>query len=272
MLVAILSGITTLMGVRVIEAATELARVNSTVITLEDFNKKYRENLKYFQIKFPTKKNVLDDLIKRELAIQEAKKSGLDKDPDVIDRMNTVLFHSFIDKKLGKEFENINISDADAKAYYTKFPELRTSHIFVAVRPDATPEQQRKAYEKIKEIQDKYLRDGKMSFAEVAQRHSEGIAAPMGGDIDYMNKDKLDQTYYDAAVKLKSPGKVSGIIRTQFGYHIVKLTAVRPWEEVDKPMIKRAVFEERKAEIFERYMTQLRSSSKVSVKSELLGE
>ena len=253
-----------------LHAATELARVNNTVISLEEFNKKYNENLKFFQFKAPSRKNVLDDLIKRELGIQEARRLGLDKDPEVMERMNTVLYHAVLEKRLSKEFEAIHVTDEEAKEYYAKFPEIRTSHIFVGLRPDAKPEDVRKAQEKIKKIHDQYLKDGKTSFAEVAQRYSEGVAAPMGGDIDYQTKDKLDPVYYDTALKLRSPGKVSGIIRTQFGYHIVKLTAVRPWDEVDKAQVKRLVFDERRAQIFEKYMAQLRQQAKVSVHSELL--
>jgi parvulin-like peptidyl-prolyl isomerase len=255
-------------------AATELAKVNSTVITLEDFNKKYKENLKFFQFKAPNKANVLDDLIKRELGVQEAKKLGLDKDPAVLDRINTVIYHALLDKKLSKDFENIHITDEEAKAFYASNPEVRTSHIFVGVKPDATPDQDKAAYSKIKKINDDYLRpglkDGKMSFAEVAQRFSEGVAAPMGGDIDYQTKDKLDPTYYDNAIKLRTPGKISGIVRSQFGYHIIKLTAIRPWEEVDKAQVKRMLFEQRRNEIFEKYMGQLRHQAKVSIKNELL--
>ena len=256
-----------------VAAATELARINGAVITLEDFNKKYRENLKFYnQWKAPTKNGVLDDLIKRELGVQEAKHLGLDKDPEVVDRVNTVLYHALLEKKLSKEVEAIHIADEEAKDFYSKNPELRTSHIFVQVRPDATREQDKKAFDKIKRIQDEYLRDGKMSFAEVAQRFSEGVAAPMGGDIDYQTRDKLDPTFYKTAVELKTPGRVSGIVRSQFGYHIIKLTAVRPWEEVDKAQVKRLLFDERRAQIFERYMVQLKGQSKISVKSELLKE
>ena len=251
-------------------AATELARINSTVITLESFNKKYRENLKYFQFKIPTKQGMLDEMIKRELGVQEAKKLGVDRDPEVIDQMNTVLYHALINKKLSKEFDAIHITDDETKGYYSKNPEIRTSHIFVALAPDATPDQVKKAYAKIKKIQDDYLRDGKMGFAEVAQHYSEGSAAPMGGDLDYQTRDKLDPAYYEAAWRLRSPGKVSGIVRTQFGYHIIKLTAVRPWEEVDKAQIKRMLFDERRASIFEKYMDQLRAHARVSVKKELL--
>jgi parvulin-like peptidyl-prolyl isomerase len=263
-------GIALLAASRAATAATELAKVGTTSISLEDFNKKYKENLKFFQFKAPTKKDVLEDIIKRELGIQEAKKAGLDKDPDVIDRMNTVLYHALLDKKLSKEFDGIHVTDGEAKEYYAKYPEIRTSHIFVACRADLPPDEQKACYEKIKKINDESLRDGKMGFAEAAQRFSESAAAPMGGDIDYQTKDKLDPLYYDTALKLKTPGKISSIFRTEAGYYIVKLTAVRPWEEADKAQIKRIVFDERRTQIYDKYMTTLRKQAKVTVNSELI--
>jgi parvulin-like peptidyl-prolyl isomerase len=252
------------------QSATELARVNGSVITLEDFNKKYQENLKFFQYRAPTRTSVLEDLIKRELGIQEAKKEGIDKDPEVVDRMNTVLYHAFLDKKLSKEFENIKVSDEEARSFYEKNPEVRTSQIFIGVPPNAKPEDVRRAKEKITEIEEQDLRDGKMSFAEVAQRYSEGPAAPMGGDIDYQSKDKLDPVYYETALKLHTPGRTSGIIRTQFGFHIIKLTAIRPWEDADKAQVKRMVFDEKRTAIFDHYMNQLKAQAKVSSHPELL--
>lgn len=256
----------------ILQAATELARVNNSVITLEDFNRKYQENLKFFQFKAPSRKSVLDDLIKRELGVQEAKKEGLDRDPEVIDRMNTVLYHALLDKKLNKEFEGIKVSDEDAKANYEKAPEIRTSHIFVAVPPTANPAEVKKAYDKIKRIVDQYLRDGKMSFAEVAQTQSEGAAAPMGGDIDWQTPDKLDPTYYKTALALRQPGKVSDIVRSQFGYHVIKLTGIRPWEDADKAQAKRVLYEEKRTQIFDHFMTSLRAKSNVKIHNELLKE
>jgi parvulin-like peptidyl-prolyl isomerase len=263
--------VTAVLGAKAIQAATELARINGTVISLEDFNKRYKESLKYFQFKAPTKKNVLDEIIKRELGIQEAKKDGLDKDPEVIDRMNTVLYQALLDKKLNKQFDAINVTDSEAESYYEKNPEIRTSHIFIAVRPDATKEEAQKAFNKIRDIQSKDLAPGKMSFAEVAQKFSEGVAAPNGGDIDYQTRDKLDPAYYAAALKL-GMNQVSGIIRSQFGYHIIKLTGKKSWEDVDHPTVKRAVFDQERQAIFERYMAQLRNQGKVTVHAELLGQ
>jgi len=255
--------------VHAVGAITELAKVNSTSISLEEFNKKYNENKKFFSLRAPTKQSVLEDLIKLELGVQEAKRLGLEKDPDVQDRMKMVLYHALLDRQLSKEFENIHVSDEEAKEYYSRSPEIRTSHIFVAVSKGANAELEKAALDKIKKIRDGDLKKGKMSFAEVAQRNSEGAAAAMGGDVDFQTRDKLDPAYYNAAVKLKK-GQVSDIVRTEFGYHIIKLTDVRPWEDVDKAQVKRLVFDEKRAQIFEHYMTKLKAQAKVSVHPELL--
>lgn len=263
------SGVFAIFGlVTAIHAATQLASVNGTVITLEDFNKRYKESLKFFQLGAPSKETVLNDLVKRELAIQEARRSGLDKDPEVVERMNTVLYHALIEKKLSKDFEQIQISDADAQSYYEKNPEVRTSHIFVALAPNAPIDDVNKAKARINDAV-KQLKEGK-SFAEVAQRHSEGPSAPMGGDLDYQTRDKLDPAYYEAALKLKTAGKVSEVIRTQFGFHIIKLTGLRPWDQADKAQVKRQLFDQRRQQAFDRYMDQLKKQSKVTVNSALL--
>lgn len=250
-------------------AETELARVGGTSISLEEFNRRYQENMRFFQFKAPSKEAVLDDLIKRELGVQEARRAGLEKDPVVQERINTVLYQALLDKQLGKAFEGIRVTDEEAKAHYSKNPEIRTSHIFVTVPPTATQEQVAAAKERITKILKEDLKGG-ASFSEVAQKRSEGPAAAMGGDIDFKTRDALDPAYYEAALQLKTPGKVSDIVRTRFGFHIIKLTAVRSWEDADQVQAKRQVFETKRAALFEKYIAGLRSQSKVSVRKELL--
>jgi parvulin-like peptidyl-prolyl isomerase len=251
-------------------ANVEVAKIGSRVITQEEFNKRYEENSKYFAGRMPSKKAVMEDLIKRELGIMEAKKLGLDKDPEVQERINTVLFNSFVEKRLGKDFEKIAISDDDARSWYDRNPEVRTSHIFVSVPPGATPDAEKAALAKLQKIREDHLKPGKMSFSEIAQKYSEGIAASIGGDLDYQFKDKLDPTYYQTAVALKTVGKTSEIVRSAFGYHIVRLTGLRPWREVDKGIVKRMAFEERRQRVFDDYMAGLRKSANVTIKEELL--
>ena len=250
-------------------AATELAKVNGKVITLEEFNKKYEALRPLYQAKVPTKQIVLEDLVKRELGIQEAKKLKLDQDPEVIEEINTVLYQAVLRKQLQAKFEKISITDTDARAWYNKNPEIRTSHIFVPLAPGASKEEEASAMKRIREIQDKELKSGK-SFAEVAQKFSEGVAVPMGGDIDYQGKAQLDPAYYDAALALKTPGKVSGIVRSQMGFHILKLTAIRPWGEVDPAAIRQDVFNERKQGLFDTYMKDLRAKAQITVKNDLV--
>ena len=244
--------------------ATEIAKVNGRVITLEEFNRKFPLLQPLYTNKVATKQDVLDDLIKRELGVQEARRQNIEKDPEVQEEIQTVLYQALLKKSLAKEFDKITVSDKEAEAWYEKYPEVRTSHIFMQVTPGASKADEQKAYARIKEIQDKELKGGK-SFAEVAQKFSEGVAAPMGGDIDFQGKDRLDPNYYQTALALKKPGNVSGIIRSQFGYHIIKLTAIRPWVDANKAAVKNQIFSERKTALFEKYMKDLRGRSQVSV-------
>lgn len=250
-------------------AAVELARVNGKVITLEEFNKKYQELLPLLQTKIPSRQTVLEDMIKREAGVQEARRLKLDQDPAVQDELESVLFQALLRKQLAKDIEKIQITDSDARAIYTKSPDVRTSHIFIAVAPGATKEEEAVAQKTLKDIQTRELSSGK-SFSEVAQKFSEGVAAPMGGDIDYQSKAQLDPTYYSTALSLRTPGKVSGIVRSQFGYHIIKLTAIRPWNEVDPSVVKQEIFNSRKQSLFDRYVSGLRSKAQVQVKNNLI--
>lgn len=250
-------------------AETTLARVNGKVITLEEFNQSYQNSLKYLQVQAPDKETYLGELIKRELGIQEAKRIGLEKDAVVKERLDTVLYNALIEKKLTKKIEKISVSDSDAKRFLKKNPEIRTSHILVTVSPKATKKEEKEALKKIKEIYSKHIRPKKMSFSEVAQRYSEGISAPMGGDIDFRAREDLDPAYYAAAIKLRVGG-LSQVVRSKFGYHIIKLTEKRSWSNVNHGKVKQRVFQEKRKQLFENYMNSLRRKSKVTINAKLI--
>lgn len=251
-------------------AKSVLAKINGTSLTLEDFNARYAENSRFFQFSAPDRKSVLEDIIKRELVVQEARRLGLEKNPAVAERINTVLYQAALDRQLGKDVEKITVTDAEAKSYYAGNPEIRTSHIFAALPPGASPEMEKAARSRLEEALKELKKGG--SFAEIAQQRSEGPTAPMGGDVDYKTRDALDPTYYAAALKLQKPGRITDIVRTPFGLHIIKLTAIRPWDETDHGQVKRQIFEQKRARIFESYVAGLRKKAKVSVNASLLKE
>ena len=252
-------------------AITEAAKVNDKVITLEQVNAHFSELSRNGNSAINTKKAALDDLIKKEAAIQEAKKIKLDQDPAILERINSVLFYALLEKKLGSEFEKITLSDAETKNWYEKNPEIRTSHIFVALPADASSEEEQKAAAKINQALAE-VKAGKMSFAEAAQKISEDPSANAGGDIDYRMKDRLDPTYYKAAIKLGKAGDLSSLIRTPFGLHVIRLTGKHSWIEVDRNRVKRIILEERRQDLVARYLNDLRQKAKVSVNDRAIKE
>lgn len=247
-----------------------VAKINNKTITVDYLNQKYNEAVKNTQSFNLSKQTILDDLIKRELGIQEARRIGLDKDPEILDRMNTILYQALLEKTLSKEIEKIEITEDDLKNYYRLNPEIRTSHIFLAVPSTASKKEEKEIFSRISEIKNKELVSNKLSFAEVAQKFSEGIAAPLGGDLDYRTKDQLDPDYYQAALKLNKPGVISGIVRTRYGYHIIKLTNIRLWKDVNKNKIKQLVFEERRKQLFDNYLRSLQKNASITTNLSLI--
>ena len=250
-------------------ADAELARINNVAIKLEDFNKKYEDNIKFFTLNPPKKLDVLEDLIKRELGVQEFYSLKLDKDPMIKERIETFIFNILIEKQIGQKIQKIDITDDAARKFYEKNPMLRTSHIFVALPPNAKEGDEKKAYQKIKKIESEHLQKGQ-DFGLVAQKFSEGPTSAIGGDLDYQSRVGLDPVYYESALALKTPGRVSGIIRSSVGYHIIKLTAVKTWFDVDHALIKRQVYDVAKKKIFDDYMQKLRDKAVVIVNPGLI--
>jgi len=130
-----------------------------------------------------------------------------------------------IDKEVA---EKVTVSDAEVKDYYDKnldkfkHPEqVRASHILVKVSPDDKAEQKAEARKKIEDIQKKLQAGG--DFDALAKENSDCPSKVKGGDLGYFDREAMVKPFSDAAFALK-PGETSGIVETQFGYHIVRLT------------------------------------------------
>ncbi|EEM56033.1 MULTISPECIES: peptidylprolyl isomerase [Bacillus cereus group] len=106
--------------------------------------------------------------------------------------------------------EHLKIQDKDLKALYEqKKPEIRVSHILVSDETLA------------KDIKSKI--DSGEDFGSLAKEFSQDIATKeKGGDIGYFKEGDMVQAFQDAARKLKV-GEVSQPVKTDFGYHVIKL-------------------------------------------------
>ncbi len=116
---------------------------------------------------------------------------------------------------------------------------IRISHIGRKINPKATPEDTLKLYNEMKAVLDS-LKMG-FDFGELAKRHSDDkVANQRNGDSGYYPRGRthreIDQFIFNAKV-----GDISDIIRTRWGYHIVKVTEivpVKPFEEVVEELSK----------------------------------
>ena len=135
--------------------------------------------------------------------------------------------------------KNLTVPEDDLKKYYTEnekrytTPEERkVSQILVAADKDAPKADREKAKAKVEGLLVE-LRKDPSKFAEVAQKHSDDdTTAKNGGAMEFFGHGALLdlKPFEEAAFKLK-PGEISGAVETNFGYHLIKLDAVRGGEK-----------------------------------------
>ncbi len=232
-------------------------------LSKDEFDRRYNENIKYFKFTAPTKTNVLNDIIKFELGVMEAKKRGLDKKPMIIERMNTVLYQALVEDALSGKFKKIKVSDKDVANFCKSYPEVRTRHIYVPLRMNPLESEEKAARKKIAAALSE-LKKGK-DFVKVVAEHSDGYATTSGGDLGYQMKDKLDPSYYDAALKLKNDEYTKTPVRSQFGLHVIKLIGKRSCSEINTAEWKRMIYDEKRAKVFNDFLRGLRKRAKVEV-------
>ncbi|MEO0335433.1 MAG: hypothetical protein AAF202_03515, partial [Pseudomonadota bacterium] len=114
-----------------------VATVGTKKITLAEFKKKFKD-VKQNSINPPKPEVFLEDLIRFEMGVQEAEKINLRNDPIVKERFKQEMYKALLEKKLGKQVENIKVNEKEMRRWYKKNPELRLSHILIEFSPTAT--------------------------------------------------------------------------------------------------------------------------------------
>ncbi|MBB5503959.1 SurA N-terminal domain-containing protein [Paraburkholderia atlantica] len=156
---------------------------------------------------------------------------------------------------------SVQPSDADLKKYYDDNiahfrteGEVRASHILIAAPKDASTADKAKAKQKAEELLAQ-LKAHPDQFAQIAQQNSQDPgSASKGGDLGYFGRGMIagGQAFDDAVFALKKD-EISGIVQTDFGFHIIKVTEV-------KPAVTKS-FDEVKDQIAKEVKTQLASKA-----------
>jgi len=245
-----------------IVSAQVIATVGNKKITKKLFDQKYSE-LKKNVFNPPTPRVFLEDLIKFEVGVQEAKKRNLQNDPIVKDKFNQELYKALLEKSLGKNIQNIKVTEGEMRRFYRLNPEIKTSHILIQFKPNSTNKEIAIAQKRANEIY-KEVRKSKRSFAELVKLYSDdSISKRTGGDIGFQTGVSLAPTYYNAAKKLKV-GSISKPIRTRFGFHIIKLTGLQKYKDANQRQVRAAVFDTKRKAEFEKFFKKL--NRKYSIK------
>ncbi len=208
----------------------------------------------------PVTPEVLDqikqELIAREIFMQEARKRGLDASDDFKTQLELAR-QTILIRQLFADFQKKNpVTEADIKAEYDKFAaanggkEYRARHILVETEADA------KAL--IAEIK----KGG--SFEELAKKASKDPGSGAnGGDLDWAAAGSYVPEFSDAMVKLAKGQLTEAPVKTQFGFHIIRVDDVReaqlpPFEQV-KAQIAQQLLQQKLA----KYQDDLRGKAKV---------
>ena len=204
---------------------------------------------------------VREDLIRREILMQEADKKGLAADPDVQAQLDRARQQVLIGALAQDWFKSHPPSDADIRAQYdilvkeTGGKEYKARHILVEKEADA------------KAIIAKLKAGGK--FEDLAKQSKDPGSAANGGDLDWAPASTYVKEFSDALTKLQKGQYTQTPVKTQFGWHVIRLDDVReakiPSYEEAKPQIAAAMMANQQWQQakFEEMLKDLRDKAKV---------
>ncbi|RNC66635.1 MAG: peptidylprolyl isomerase [Desulfuromonadales bacterium] len=227
---------------------------------IKDLDKKVQEKIAQNKARFPSPAEY-------EKALKEMEMS--EKDVEAFAREDMI-----INNLIETEFvAKTKITDEEAKKFYDdnidkfKQPEtVRASHILIGADQKATAEDKKKARVKADEIAKKLK--GGADFAELAKKESSCPSSAQGGDLGTFGKGQMVPEFEKATFALK-PGETSGVVETQFGYHIIKLTEKKDaqtvkFEEVKERIVQYLTQQKVQKEIAG-YVSELRNKGKVEI-------
>jgi peptidyl-prolyl cis-trans isomerase C len=265
------------------ELGQVVAKVDDNVITVGDVQERINKQSPFIRSRYTTldkKKEFLDNLIRFEVMAAEAQKRGYDKDPEVIRVMKQQMISKFLQKDFESKLKVEDVPDADVEKYYTAHPEefnrkdeVRVSQIVLKDKAKAD-----KVAAEVRALPKGPTADQK-PFRDLVTKYSEDEDSKQrSGDLTFFDKDSVayPKPLVEAAFKLAEVGDVSGPIKTDKGYHIIKLTQkkpgfTRPLAEV-KRQIQQRLFRDLRTKSMDAFIADLRQKAKIDIYEDKLNK
>ena len=190
----------------------------------------------------PGKRQFAEDYLRMKMLAAEGMKHGLDKDPDVIRQLNLMRENLVANAQLQRIEKEIAIPEEQLRKEYeenkNQYEQVAAKHILIAFKgspaaqagkPELTEEQAKAKAEELKA----QIAAG-TAFEELAKKESDDLGSgSQGGSLGEFGRGQMVPEFEKAAFEAKV-GEVVGPVRTQFGYHLIKVESHEhtPFEEV----------------------------------------
>ncbi len=199
---------------------------------------------------------IKQEVIAREIFMQEAQQKGLDATEDYRGQIELAR-QTILIRELFAEFQKNNpVTDADVKAEFDKFvasnsgKEYRARHILVETEDQA------------KSIIANLKKGAK--FDELAKKLSKDPGSgAKGGDLDWASPGNFVKEFSQAMVSLKKGQTTEAAVKTQFGYHIIRLDDVRDAQLPKFEDVKPQILQQLQQAKMNAYQQELRAKAKV---------
>ena len=205
---------------------TKMGTIGDEVFTLEEFEENYSKHNGGWEKSMTStpeeRERFLDLLVKFKLKVMEAREQGLLQDTAIQNELETYKVSVATSYMLEKELVEPGVK----KMFERKKEELRASHILIRVDRNAPPKDTLEAYEKAMKVIGLVP---VMAFDTLAVTYSEEQSASFSkGDLGYFSYGRMVAEFEDACYNLKTGEYTPLPVRTQFGYHIIKVTDRKP--------------------------------------------
>lgn len=197
-----------------------------------------------------------DEVIAREIFIQEAQKQGLETTDDFKVQMELARQTLLIRELFGNYQKANPVSDAEVKAEFDKFVAANSGKEYHARHILVEKEDQAKA------IIAQLKKGGK--FEDIAKKSSKDPgSAAKGGDLDWANAGNYVAEFSEALAKLTKGKMTETPVKTQFGYHIIRLDDVRDAQLPKFDDVKPQVAQQLQQQKLSKYQEELRAKAKI---------
>jgi peptidyl-prolyl cis-trans isomerase C len=286
------------------------AKVNGVPITTLELNRTFQAHVQvpYAVVQEDPRakevlRQILDNLIDRELLLQQAKSMKMTVTPQQVDTQVRQLAQRFpspeafeqaltaqnvsmdavkkdVESQLLRQqlvkkevLDKVTVNARDVQSFYDKNKDkyveeeqVHARHILVRVPQEVSPADDAK----LKGKADEALKRAKKGedFAALAKELSDDGSKANGGDLGFFPRGRMVPAFEEAAFALQ-PGQISDVVRTQFGYHIIKVEEHKTGRALGfdeaKEQVKDDLTREQTYERYQQYVAGLRSKAKVEV-------